>query len=216
MLLFDALIVRYEDQHDLHLPIRAIPSDYVARLIVAKLDSLAESGDPADIWTWKELDTYLHAVSGLPPQTFAEANNPDFAAMVNFWKKWASGPEPDIVEEICSMRLWTRLVDSLQVAPAELFGPYDGEIMSILPEAPPFDNRFGAPSPAQRAAQLREYLTDRRSSIVQRALINLLWVGSEREKQNALATLVRETGLDYGTPSEWSRWFRSDGQVLWE
>ena len=216
MLLFDAVIVRYEDHYELHLPMKAIPSTHVARLMIAEMENFSDSASQGDESPWATLLTYLHAISGVAPQSVNDSSSTLRTSAIRSWQDWAAGPEPDIVAEVTSLRLWSRLIDSLEVAPAELFGPYDGEIMSILPEAPPFDNRFGAPSPADRAAQLREYLTDHRSRIVQRTLINLLWVGSELEKQNALAALVHETGLDYGTPSEWSRWFRSGGEELWE
>ncbi len=99
---------------------------------------------------------------------------------------------------------------------SHIAGQYDREIMSILPGAPAFDSRFGLPTGADRAGQLREYLRSNRDRIVLRMLINLLWVGSAEEKQSALSALVAETKENFSTPAEWSTWYRSGFKQSWE
>lgn len=207
VLRFDRLVLR-NPPADLHLPISAVPSMNVARVVVDWMPSLLDS---AAIAAWPAMLTYLDAVSGATP---LRVNVHDKAAIREAtiqWRKWADTTHVNVVEEISSLRIWTRLIDKIAGASNLVARHYDETLMSILPGAPAFDARFETPTKAERAAQLRGYVTRNRDKIVVRMLINLLWVGDQDEKSNALAALSRETGVRFNTAAEWSQWYR-DGR----
>jgi len=77
------------------------------------------------------------------------------------------------------------------------------------------DVRFETPTKAERAAQLRGYLSRNRDKIVVRMLINVLWVGDPEEKRSALSALSRDTGMQFHTASEWSQWYRDGRPDEW-
>lgn len=204
---FDRLILRNRPP-DLHLPVSSVPSMHVAKVVIASMPNLDDSTGLA---LWPAMLTYLDAVSGATP---LRVNVHDKAAIREAtvqWQKWIDTTHTNVVEEISSLRIWTRLIDKIAGASNLVARHYDETLMSILPGAPEFDARFETPTKAERAAQLRGYVTRNRDKIVVRMLINVLWVGDQSEKSAALSALSRETGVRFNTAAEWSQWYR-DGR----
>ena len=208
---FDLLVLR-NCPPDLHLPISAIPSMNVAKAVVDWMPNLT---DTTQTETWSAMLTYLDAISGATP---LRVNSHDRTAMREAciqWQKWSDTARVDVVEEISSLRIWTRLIDKIAGASNLVARHYDETLMSILPGAPALDVRFETPTKAERAAQLRGYLSRNRDKIVVRMLINVLWVGDPEEKRSALSALSRDTGMQFHTAAEWSQWYRDGRPDEW-
>lgn len=207
VLRFDRLVLRSRPP-ELPLPISSVPSMHVARVVVASMPILMDSTGFA---LWPAMLTYLDAVSGAPPLRVNVRDRTATREACIQWQGWADTAQINIVEEIVSLRMWTNLIDKIAGGSKLVARHYDETLMSILPGAPAFDARFDTPTKAERAAQLRGYLTRNRDKIVVRMLINVLWVGDQGEKSDALSALARETGIRFNTAAEWSKWYR-DGR----
>ena len=204
---FDRLVLRNHPP-DLHLPISSVPSMHVAKIVVASMPDLIDS---SGLVVWPAMLTYLDAVSGATPLRVNVHDKTAIREACIQWQKWADTARINVVEDVSSLRIWTRLIDKIAGASNLVARHYDETLMSILPGAPAFDARFETPTKAERAAQLRGYVLRNRDKIVVRMLINVLWVGDQSEKSDALSALSRETGVRFNTAAEWSQWYR-DGR----
>ncbi len=211
VLRFDRLVLRSRPP-GLHLPISSVPSMHVAKAVVAWMPNL---NDSTGLEQWPAMLTYLDAVSGATPLRVNVDDQTVIRESCIQWQKWADTAQANIVDDIVTLRIWTRLIDKIAGASNLVSRHYDETLMSILPGAPAFDARFETPTKAERAAQLRGYLTRNRDKIVVRMLINVLWVGSQDEKSDALSALSRDTGMRFNTAAEWSQWYRSGRPDEW-
>lgn len=208
---FDLLVLR-SCPPDLHLPISAIPSMNVARAVVNWMPTLIDSSQSE---SWLAMTTYLDAVSGSTPLRINWRDRTAIRQACTQWQTWVDTTHTNVVDEISSLHIWTRLIDKIAGASNLVSRHYDETLLSILPGAPALDVRFETPTKAERAAQLRGYLSRNRDKIVVRMLINVLWVGDSVEKRNALSALSRDTGMQFHTAAEWSQWYRDGRPDEW-
>ncbi len=211
----DHLMVTSTDD-ELHLPIIAVPSVNVMKTFIRAMPRLSYASGESQQLYWPPIITYLDGVSGVTPQRVNIQDSRAIGETIHRWQTWADTASTDLVSDITTLQLWYRLLDKITDVQNIVARHYDEELMMLLPDAPRFDGRFGNPTKAERAAQLRVYLSRNRDDIVIRALINILWVGNGSEKTAALESLTRETGMRFSTPSEWSQWYRSGKKEQWQ
>ncbi|MDX9857932.1 MAG: hypothetical protein RBT76_09090 [candidate division Zixibacteria bacterium] len=190
-------------------PILQIPSMNVTRLCVQALDSIVDPEDDFSRAYWPLLLPYLNAVSGQLPHRLDLNSKDALADEAKAWSSWLISAPHSVAPKVADLTMYTGILDRLSQATGPLAGRYDHQFTSLLPDSPALERGDNMPTPAERASQLRQFLHANSEEIVIHALIELLWVGSKEERDEAESLLRQCTGVDVGDRSAWSEWYRT-------
>ena len=211
---YDASI-NLQDIPQVECPLYRVPSERLIRFV---LDSAATILDTENFYSaryWPTIIDYLEIVNG---EVASRVNLHDPVALrdaIANWRMEAGSGQMDFPTSIANLTYWTKLIDRYQRldprTDAAAARRYDELIDSTLPGEAPIElvgNRW--PSPRERAADHRKYLDENRQRLVTGLLVNLLWVGSDAERERAIALLAKETGNKFQSPPEWMAWWRGE------
>ncbi len=188
--------------------LRRIPSMNLIQLSVAAMPEVEDtSADSYVLGTWRGLLFYFYTISSVTPHRMNPADPAARVRETRKWKDWLAHADMNIVPDVVSLRVWTRLLDSL------LVGGHDvGFRLSQVGSLMPREDRYlwtDTTRPSTEVAQdLRNYITANRDDLVTTALIGILWVGNDAERASAQKALVEMTGETYTDPADWSAWWR--------
>ncbi len=123
---------------------------------------------------------------------------------------WKAAASLDVVEDIASLAVFERLVDwffttrtqeEINTSIQWHLGYLDHkDLRSVFA-------KLGTKMPEQ-LDNMKKHLQENKTEIVARSLIDIMWIGTEREKTKAAAVLRNLTGTELGSPKEWSEWYR--------
>jgi hypothetical protein len=130
---------------------------------------------------------------------------------INKCRKWHNTVKLDMVRDIENLTLWKRLVDRLSASRGHATSLYECNLARAM--VPRYDDDTTLTS-AQLADMSWQYVQMNRRRLIVDNLVNLLWVGTKREKGKAIAVLNRETGQQFKTPKEWMVWWRNNRPEL--
>ncbi len=140
------------------------------------------------------------------------------------WEKWLGDPQNDVVNEIVALAPARHLLDLMKSAKEKdteveaeysftlttgLSGTYNIRTSSAIRKtiAEQYDNEVDWPS----KFEYEELLINKASNrIIVTDLVQLLWVGTDRERQKAVAQLQKRTGQNFTTAPEWMKWWREN------
>lgn len=148
---------------------------------------------------------YLSMVSGKDFELFEKHNQAQAEALMKQWQAWHDTAEIDIVRDIESLALWKRLLKLMIETERNYTNYYELFIAKTFGIKPLYDTTITI---AMRGELYRDYMRVYRERIVVGSLIDLLWIGSNREKEQALDILQNITGENYATAKEWMIWWR--------
>jgi hypothetical protein len=140
------------------------------------------------------------------------------------WERWLNDPDNDVVKEIVAEAPARHLLTLMKSAGDKdtevesellftlstgLLNTYDARMVPVLRKtiSAQYDNEVDWPSRFEYN-QLR--LVKQSNRIIVTDLVQLLWVGTDQEKQEAVAELQKRTGRALTTPPEWMKWWRED------
>jgi hypothetical protein len=149
---------------------------------------------------------------------------------IPIWEKWLNDSKVDVVTEITSLAINQRLLNLVKTSSdtsvachsAFLFtlitGQEWGYNMSLAQrEKEQFIQKFHAENADDRALRIDDYeyfLQHNENLLIVTDLVQLLWVGTDQEKQEALAELQKRTGQTYTTAPDWMKWWRENYKKL--
>jgi hypothetical protein len=123
---------------------------------------------------------------------------------------WKAAASLDVVEDIASLAVYERLVEwfftsrkqeEISTGIQWYLGYLDHKDLSSVVA------KLGSGIPEQ-LSNMKKYLRENKTEIVARSLIDIMWIGTEKEKTKAAAMLRDLTGMELGSPKEWSEWHR--------
>ena len=123
---------------------------------------------------------------------------------INEIKHWRQSTKVDVVADIVNMSIWKRLVDRIRNNPDPKSTWYQMLLGDYIGFTVWYQN--GA-SPQIRSDAIWKYIERYKKYITIDNLILVLWIGTTKEKEKALAALKQESGQKYQTPKEWAHWF---------
>ncbi len=203
---FDMVIVR-SDYGELAPAVANIPSLNMVRLAIPILPAIIDPSNEYYTMDWKGLLVYFDAVTGAMPH---RVNLTDAASLRNesrLWREWSTQGDSNIVPDLVTLRLYTRLCDTLAIA-GRAAPVITWEVKRLLPDAPGPMSGDRVSTPAAYADEIRDYITANRDDLITNALIGILWVGNDAERASARKALVDMTGETYADPADWSAWWR--------
>ena len=149
---------------------------------------------------------YLSEFAGVPWRQLDFSNPASVDSMIESWKAWRDSSHIDIVKDIASLKFFERAIDRIQSAPDALARRYLWNTTWVVD----FRVWFNDFTPlGVQAKSLWEYIQKYRKPIIVENLIDILWLGTPTEKEEAVKVLSRETGEDFRTAKEWNDWWES-------
>ncbi len=190
------------------VPLLAIPSMNIARLAIEGMPGITNTSNDFYRAYWPSLIRYLNGISGNSPHRIDIMDSTALKQEFLEWNEWLSGAPESIVSSVESLRLWQKLIDSLNNANGSKAAEIETIVSTFLPNAPLLWREEGWPSPSERASELRTYLIAEQDNIVRDNLISLLWVGNSQERREAQDALQRITDTTFATVAQWAEWHR--------
>jgi hypothetical protein len=126
---------------------------------------------------------------------------------IHAWKQWRTSSRLNIVQDISSLNYFKRFVERIRTASEKLSTAYQRQLAPITGFKVWFQNNA---TPQVCADSIWSYIQRYRKPIIIENLINLLWIGSHDEIQEALIVLEKETGQSFTTAKEWTSWWESE------
>jgi hypothetical protein len=142
------------------------------------------------------------------------------------WEKWLNDPKTDVVKEILSEAYGKRLIELMKAAPDKYIeskceylyllttgrnSTYDLRSTSDWEKG--FVTAYDSETVDDRTDRFDFYelcLNKYSNKIIVTDLVQLLWVGTEQEKQEAIKELKDRTGQSFMTAPEWMQWWREN------
>ncbi|MEE9554830.1 MAG: hypothetical protein V3W18_11075 [candidate division Zixibacteria bacterium] len=186
-------------------PLRWIPSERIVEFILNDIGKYTNVDNDYYPYYLSSAFQYLSMVSGEKFELFDKRNREQAEALVKQWRAWYDTAEFEIVKDIESLALWEHLLDLMTEAEGNFVNYYELSIAKTLGIKPRYDTTSNK---AMRGKFYRDYILKYRERIVIDNLIHLLWIGSDREKEQALDILRKTTGEKYTTAKEWMVWWR--------
>jgi|WetSurMetagenome_2_1015567.scaffolds.fasta_scaffold31172_2 hypothetical protein len=173
---------------------------------------------------------YPFILSGLYNNNGHRNNYRHALLMIPEWEKWIDNPANDVVKEIIEQKQVGRLLDSLKTAidtsvasnRAFLFTYYTGQQWGYNRQRANYDSqsfikKFHSDNADDRALRIDDYeyfLQHNENLLIVTDLVQLLWVGTDQEKQEAVAELQKRTGQTFTSAPEWMKWWRGNYKKL--
>jgi hypothetical protein len=193
------------------IPVATVWSENVAKCFTANLDSLSAMNNDILIAEFQAALRYLHTFSIFPLERIDLRNSTIVQQEVSKWKSWSDTVKISAVEDIVNLIALKRLVDHMPNSKK----PFTTWYESMIASAAGFDGYHDTTMSAQeRADSYWEYVKTNRQRIVLNNLVALLWVGTAREIEAAMAALDKETGEHFATPKDWTIWWRRNYVAL--
>ena len=174
----------------------------------------------------KQAAEYLSMLTGNMEYLSHGSDSGQIMKYVPAWEKWLNDPKNDVVKEIVAEAPGKHLVD-LMKSTNDKFVEVNSEYLYVLTtgKADNYDLRataewkqgylddYDKDSNNERADRFEFYdhcLDKYSNKIIVTDLVQLLWVGTDQEKQEAIQELRKRTNRSFTTPPEWMQWWREN------
>jgi hypothetical protein len=117
----------------------------------------------------------------------------------------------DAIENIQRIDEW---ISRHNIPDATAFSSILETVLGNLPGCPDANHHLilgnvGAPPQQPSSKNDNEVVLPCKNELIKYMCINLLWMATPTEREGAIRTLQKLTGLNYSTPEEWTTWWRS-------
>ncbi len=176
--------------------------DYVLK----NIDSYRNVSEEYNRWVVLSWIYYLSNAAGVPFQGIDYRNQVVIDSAVAAWKEWGRSTKLDIVGEITSLEYFKKYVDMMKSSDPRASMEYEQHLSTLVG----FRDWFPmGTSPQVRADSMWAHIQRYRKSVITENLVYLLWVATKSEKEKAMAVLEKETGMNFKTAGEWTKWWES-------
>jgi hypothetical protein len=186
--------------------ISTIRSENLADVVLAKMRSFTDTTKP---WQKRNLGLcfdYLSKLALTEVRSSDVANRNAIDSTIRAWDAWQQSTTLDVVKDLSSMGYFTQILDQMSRSDGGKFAQYEGWIAQLT------GFRVWLPpnaSKQERLDALSHWITKYHKPILIDNLIRLLWIGSRDEIERARVILKKETGENFDTAKQWTRWWES-------
>jgi hypothetical protein len=150
---------------------------------------------------------YLSIISG---NEFENINFNDSVSVIKEiekWKDWRKNKKTNIADEIINQNIIKNRINLFEKSEYPAAIRYEYDFGGLLLNAKVWHNRDATPKLIAKG--YNEHIEKYSKPIISENLINLLWVGTNEEKQKALEYLKKTFSLNLNTAKEWTDWWRN-------
>ena len=203
--------VVYFDLLPVEMRLERIWSRNMIALCVRRLQEVTSAYDTTSWHDIRGTVAYLTSITGSEWKKFDPNDAASSRIVAAKWRQWYDTASIDMVAAIESQAPLARMIDHMAAADGKFVNWYELLISSALGIDA---DRDTTATPAERAEAYRAYLQDNRRLLTIEHLVHLLWIGTEAEKNQAVAVLQRETKQAYVTAKDWTSWWRKNCHKL--
>lgn len=149
---------------------------------------------------------YLSEVSGREMENIAPKDSADVMNELEKWKKWRADWKGNMADVVYSQELIKKRIDLLAASKPPVSQRYIFDLSKMTMAAIWNRNEM---APELRAEYYKQCLNQYSRPMIIEDLINLLWVGTEAEKNRAVVYLKKETSLKFDNAEDWTNWWRN-------
>ena len=165
---------------------------------------LSSEFDRGIIYAWIH---YLSIISGNELDNVNFNDSLSIAKEINKWKEWRVNKNTNVTEEIINQNIIKNRIRLFEKSKYPAAGTDEYILGNVLLNVKVWYDT-GA-SPRVRTKGYYEYIQKYSKPIIAENLINLLWVGTNEERETALNYLKKTFTSDLNTAKEWTEWWRN-------
>lgn len=181
-------------------------SETLVDYVLKNIDSYRNVSEESNRWVIGSWLYYLSNVAVVPLHGLDYKDSAAVDSAIDAWKQWRRSTDVDMVRDIASLKYFKRYIDLIRSTTDPESLQYEKSIASLVG----FRVWFPMGTSSQvRADSTWSYINKYRSSIVVENLIDLLWVASKSEKEEAISVLGKETGMNFKSAEDWSTWWEA-------
>ncbi len=199
---------------ELPIPISLIPSKRVVDFLIDSLPTILDVDNDYSRISWGPIEDYLEMVFDAPYTRFDVFDAEMPRELIEQWKSRRKSAPLDFPHDVYTLDYWNRRIVRFEGMPPHSSPTdarfYDRQINRSLltePAIAQVDGRW--PSTKERAAQHRKFIEDHKDWLITSYLVNLLWVGTDKEREEAMNLLQKITGKSFASNEEWMEWWRA-------
>ncbi|MFH0734005.1 MAG: hypothetical protein V1773_04860 [bacterium] len=150
---------------------------------------------------------YFSIISGNEMENIDINDSVSVAKEIDKWTNWRKNKKENIAEEIISQNIIKRRIALFEKSEYPIASRYEYELGNRLLNAKVWGTFESLPK--DKAKEYYNYIQIYSKPIIAENLINLLWVGTNEERQIAIDFLKQTFSEKFNTAKEWSEWWRN-------
>ena len=155
------------------------------------------------------ISSWFYYLSTISSSEFKILNYNDSITIANEifkWKNWRYNLSINFAEAIINQDIIKNRIKLFENSDYPIAGQYEYMLSNLLNTKVWYK---GGAVPDTRTKEYSQYLKNYSKPIVTENLINLLWIGTRKEKEKAIEYLKNTYSLDYSSAKEWMEWWRN-------
>lgn len=186
--------------------ISQIPSETLVDCILNKADKFHNMNSDLHRGTLFSCLYYLTEVSGREMENVMIRDSATVINELAKWKKWRSEWKGNMADLIYNQELIKRRIEFLAASQPPISKRYEYDLSKMTMTS--IWNRDEL-TPGAKAEYYKKCLSQYSKPMVIEDLINLLWVGTDSEKNKAIEYLKKETLQNFDIAGDWTNWWRN-------